>query len=269
VSSKLYRTGFDPSTGTASPERIALTAGARRVREPALSPVGDEMLVRVQDPQEDLALIRPDGTEIKRLTNDVYADRTARWSPDGKRIVFRSNRSGRFELWSMLADGTGSRQLTTSGSIYALFTPDGQLTGYSDQGPVVLDPPEGKPSNWGLAPEFRPLSWSPDQGYVAGRMPSRRGSGIALFVCRSGSQDCWELSPAVTNPSITWLKDNQRLLFSARSGVSIADVKNRTIRLVLSEVNGDVHSRFVLSHDEKSLYFVISEDEEDIWMAKR
>lgn len=37
------------------------------------------------------------------------------WSPDGRHIVFQSNRSGSDQIWTMLADGSKQRQLTTSG----------------------------------------------------------------------------------------------------------------------------------------------------------
>ncbi len=37
------------------------------------------------------------------------------WSPDGRHIVFQSNRTGSDQIWTMLADGTQLRQLTTRG----------------------------------------------------------------------------------------------------------------------------------------------------------
>ncbi len=37
------------------------------------------------------------------------------WSPDGRHIVFQSNRSGSDQIWTMLADGSQVRQLTTQG----------------------------------------------------------------------------------------------------------------------------------------------------------
>lgn len=43
---------------------------------------------------------------------EAYVDETPSWFPDGKRIAFQSNRSGRMEVWVMNADGTGARQVT-------------------------------------------------------------------------------------------------------------------------------------------------------------
>jgi len=41
-----------------------------------------------------------------------YLDETPSWFPDGKRIAFQSDRSGRMEIWVMSADGTGAVQVT-------------------------------------------------------------------------------------------------------------------------------------------------------------
>ena len=41
-----------------------------------------------------------------------YLDETPSWFPDGKRIAFQSDRSGRMEVWVMNADGTGAKQVT-------------------------------------------------------------------------------------------------------------------------------------------------------------
>lgn len=42
----------------------------------------------------------------------AYLDETPSWFPDGKRIAFQSDRSGRMEVWVMNADGTGAVQVT-------------------------------------------------------------------------------------------------------------------------------------------------------------
>jgi len=42
----------------------------------------------------------------------AYLDETPAWFPDGKRLAFQSDRTGRLEVWTMRADGTGERQLT-------------------------------------------------------------------------------------------------------------------------------------------------------------
>ena len=41
-----------------------------------------------------------------------YLDETPSWFPDGKRIAFQSDRTGRMEVWVMEADGSSPRQVT-------------------------------------------------------------------------------------------------------------------------------------------------------------
>lgn len=50
-----------------------------------------------------------------QLTHDGGRNDFPWWSPDGRHIVFQSNRSGSLQIWSMLADGTKVQQLTFTG----------------------------------------------------------------------------------------------------------------------------------------------------------
>jgi dipeptidyl aminopeptidase/acylaminoacyl peptidase len=68
-----------------------------------------------------------DGTP-RQLTNTTKRDRHPRWSPDGKRILFESNRSGENQLWVIDVGGGEARQLTTIATEAGngIWSPDGQ-----------------------------------------------------------------------------------------------------------------------------------------------
>lgn len=53
--------------------------------------------------------------QIVQLTHDGGRNDFPSWSPDGRHIVFQSNRSGSEQIWSVLADGTHLQQLTHQG----------------------------------------------------------------------------------------------------------------------------------------------------------
>jgi Tol biopolymer transport system component len=62
----------------------------------------------------DVWKIRPDGSQAVNLTPGSSAnDAWPHFSPDGRRIVFRSARDGNQEIYLMNADGSGVRRLTS------------------------------------------------------------------------------------------------------------------------------------------------------------
>ncbi|MGB8508298.1 MAG: hypothetical protein WCD76_07830 [Pyrinomonadaceae bacterium] len=64
-------------------------------------------------PSFDIYTARPDGTDLKRLTDTDGYDAEATISTNGKRIVFTSMRSGDLDIYTMDADGRNVRRLTT------------------------------------------------------------------------------------------------------------------------------------------------------------
>jgi Tol biopolymer transport system component len=81
------------------------------------------------DPHMDVFEANPDGTGLKRLTDARGYDAEASYSPDGKQIVFCSNRDGNLELYIMDADGRNVRKLTNAPGCYnggPFFSPDGR-----------------------------------------------------------------------------------------------------------------------------------------------
>ena len=87
---------------------------------PAWSPDGRRLAVqvgrRVKDGESTSHIWTVElatGEATKLAPHDrAYLDETPSWFPDGKRIAFQSDRTGRMEIWSMNADGTDPRQIT-------------------------------------------------------------------------------------------------------------------------------------------------------------
>jgi TolB protein len=55
------------------------------------------------------------GSKYDQLTHSEGRNENPSWAPDGTHIVFSSTRSGRKQIWTMLANGTQAQQLTSSG----------------------------------------------------------------------------------------------------------------------------------------------------------
>src|SRR5919109_605380 len=83
---------------------------------PAWSPDGRHILFGADRASHspfggDLFSMRPDGTDVRRLTREGQNYAPA-WSPDGRWIAFNSQRDGNSEVYVMRPDGTGQRRLT-------------------------------------------------------------------------------------------------------------------------------------------------------------
>ncbi len=93
-----------------------LTFEGKYNASPAWSPRGDRIAYACQDDRGrfDICTIAPDGTGVTRLTGQGNNDAPS-WSPDGRFIVFQSNRDGAYRLYVMNANGTGQRRIVSPG----------------------------------------------------------------------------------------------------------------------------------------------------------
>jgi Tol biopolymer transport system component len=113
------------------------------VVKPSWSPNGDWIaFLNESGFQGDLFLVRPDGSDLSRLTysNDISRDGNLVWSPDGSRIGFSALQDGRIEIFTLeveraLHGQSSIRQLTdSSGLSHNLITswsPDGSRIAFS------------------------------------------------------------------------------------------------------------------------------------------
>lgn len=123
-----------PRKSTIRPEDIY------EIRQPSvcrLSPDGSRLLVAVSQPNKEklanqmslwMVDLRDEAAKARRFTQGGSVDANPRWSPDGTRIAFISNRDGKSELYIIDANGGEARQLTKLAGSIADFDwhPSGQ-----------------------------------------------------------------------------------------------------------------------------------------------
>jgi TolB protein len=87
------------------------------VIDPAWAPNGQLLAFSWRRPNGnyDIYVMDIATRRIVELTRDAARNERPSWAPDGRHIVFESTRTGTRQIWTMLADGTQARQLTTEG----------------------------------------------------------------------------------------------------------------------------------------------------------
>jgi TolB protein len=105
---------------------LAALAGSAPAKS---SPTGQIVFATADAGDSEIAVLDLATRRTAVLTRNRAADFFPRWSPDGSRIVFVSDRDGDDELYFMGADGTGVRQLTHTNSAREAtpaWSPDGR-----------------------------------------------------------------------------------------------------------------------------------------------
>lgn len=96
-----------------------LTDGTGQAANPSWHPNGQIMLfawTRGLEPGNfNIFMMDVAKRELTQLTYGAGRNQNPVWAPDGVHIAFCSNRSGSQQIWTMLADGTQVKRLTTAG----------------------------------------------------------------------------------------------------------------------------------------------------------
>jgi Tol biopolymer transport system component len=131
-----------------------------------------------------------------KLISSTRLDHTCRFSPDGKRIAFASNRSGSHELWVSNSDGSNAVKLTSVGGFgyraSPRWSPDGQWVYFEDfargnRECRVIRSDGGNPARVNNLPEGCPTGWSPGGGWIyfgwngqVWKMPTQGGPPVQI-----------------------------------------------------------------------------------------
>jgi eukaryotic-like serine/threonine-protein kinase len=281
-SSNIEKISFDPVTEKTMGQPSMVTQGTKRFTQEWPSPDNEWVAYVSWALQEDLFIVHPDGSGMRQLTDDTVKDRAPRWTPDGKRILFQSNRgTGRYEIWSIEPDGSGLQQITQkpanagTGLWDPQFSPDGsRLAVDNEMGTFIVDLTKGIPaSNAKALPApgenslFGVNSWSPDGKRLAGNLnhPNVPNYGIVLFSLESGKYE--RLTDFGAAPS--WLSDSRRLVFTADPGrdkIFVIDSQTKKWHEILAAPIGFFLDNPALSRDDRTLYYERGANGSDIWL---
>ncbi len=111
-----------------SPDGQAIAFASNRAHYGAQAEAGS--------PDFDVYVMRADGSQVRRITSDPGNDRDPSWLPDGRSVVFSSDRASRGDLYRVrLSDGQTER-LTTNfvgRAIMPAVSPDGRTVAFAAQ----------------------------------------------------------------------------------------------------------------------------------------
>jgi eukaryotic-like serine/threonine-protein kinase len=276
----LYRVEVDLKREKIVGQSEAQTQWSRQGTDLDLSPDGENIVyTTVSDSREDLAIFSNNSSsEPRRLTDDEFKDRGGRWSPDGKHIAFYSTRSGNFEIWLINADGTGLRRLTETGNNKAftpLWSPDGKRLSFtSNNGEAwILDVdkawgeqrPQKLNSERDPPLQFWPGAWSSDGRRLLGWSDLNQASpGLSIYSFDTGRL---EQISNYGRPSMAWLQDDRRALFSRDGSIYIVDTLTRNDRLFYSGAPDRI-TGFRVSRDNRWLYYIKESVETEVWLLQ-
>jgi len=276
--SNLSRVVFDPVTERVLDEPKDITEPSKQASRPAVSPDGEWLAFNSAGPDEDLFLVRTDGTGLRQLTHEGHRDLGPRWSADGQQIAFFSKRTGNREIWTASADGRTQRQLTFLAGpnvTWPIWSPDGRYLVYSIFGlgssrmeivrPWAKQTPVDLP-RWSTDNEiFYAWSWSPDGRKLAGFLQRADGAFPGIVLYDLASQSYEKLSESGVEP--VWLGDSRRLLFKQNGDIHLVDSQTKRTHQVLSIAPQRIGERgFSLGSGDRAIYFSVANAESDVWL---
>jgi Tol biopolymer transport system component len=233
--------------------------------------------------QEDLFVIRPDGTGLRRLTDDTFRDRGAAWSPDGKEIAFYSNRKDNYGIWAVRPDGSGLRSVTgeigeTRNLLYPVYSPTGDRLVASRvraAETIMIDPrrewkdqaPEQLPMKLPDDGWLVPTEWSPDGRLLVGGIVASSSATLGVYDVASRTA---RPIPGVGCglQTVLWLQDSKRVLCADQSTdvlwvIDIASGRRKSLATGLK-----LGGALAASPDRRTIYGAVSRQQADLWTVE-
>jgi TolB protein len=172
----------------------------------------------------EIAVMRPDGHDVRILTNNRHLDAEPDWSPDGGTIVFSRTDGGAAGLRTIAADGSRQHALTSDGywDESPAWSPDGQRIAFvrarkfSADATLMVVARDGAGVQELSKELIYPggLSWSPDGKYLVG-VVARGTTSLDLFVIQSDGTGFHRLVTGCNGASSpAWSPDGTRILFT-------------------------------------------------------
>jgi hypothetical protein len=148
--------------------------------------------------------VKTDGTDPVQLTAGASDNQQPRYSPDGTKLLFISNRTGKRELWTMGIEGNNQKAVGLQSLRISdpTWSPDGAKIAYVGCTPPVMT------NGVQTTPASCNLFWiTPDAGQSAritsGTVqdwnPDWGSDGIVFASDRGGTQGLWVVNPDGTN----------------------------------------------------------------------
>ncbi|PYQ28620.1 MAG: hypothetical protein DMF56_15405 [Acidobacteria bacterium] len=233
----------------------------------------------VSGASENLFVANPDGSRLRRLTNDAVKDRAVIWSPDDKTLYFYSNRDGPYHIWSIRADGSSLARVTDDADLQRHGLRDLYLSDVSPDGRTLVALGE---RSIALVHLDRPIAsrvealpvimdgprFSPDGKWLAGFSidPDTAPAGITLYSLQTGRHELL-LDHGITP---LWLPDGRHLIFFEAQSIGILDIATRRVAMLpftpLTGVDFRLFRPFV-SADGSTLYIRQTLEQGNVWIA--